>query len=144
MDNEVSDLRRRASVSLFQTAGWLHAHLDDKLQPLGLSAQQLKVLSILHRQPSQQSTVSLIRDEMTDPNSNVSRLLNKLMEKGFVEKRRSSEDQRVVHIRLTAKGREVMCAGRDALDDGESILCRLSQAELGSLVRLLQKLRTPA
>ena len=48
---------------------------------------------------------------MLDPASNVSRLLNKLMDKAYIIKQRDSVDQRVVYISTTEQGIAQMCAG---------------------------------
>jgi len=132
---------RRASVSLFRTAGFMQALIETRLAPLGISTQQLRALTILAEQPEQRATVSTIRESMMDPMSNVSRLLNKLMQKGLVEKRRDEDDQRVVHIRLRPEGLALMQAGQDALSVGESNWGRLSRKEAKTLTELLDRLR---
>lgn len=48
-----------------------------------------------------QTTVNEIKAQMIDPMSNVSRLLNKLMEKQLIIKVWNQEDQYLVYIQIT-------------------------------------------
>jgi len=47
---------------------------------------------------------------------NVSRLLNKLMEKGLIQKERNLSDQRVVYVKLTPAGEKLRIQSRQILN----------------------------
>src|ERR1700761_7911303 len=128
----------KAGMSLLFTANWLSSQYEAALKPLGLSLQQLNVLSILRGQPAHTATVNLVRDRMIDRMPNVSRLLNKLMEKELVAKQRTNEDQRVVYIKLTAKGEKAAVRGRELF---RAVEYGLSGKEAETLISLLTKLR---
>ena len=132
---------KRATISLLQAANWLNGEIAVLLSPLNLSLQQLKVLAIIYEEPTHKATVNTIRDNMMDPMSNVSRLLNKLMEKKLIEKVRDLEDQRIVHIHITDSGINLMRQGRDLMDAGLRALCALSPKEIAQMERLMEKLR---
>ena len=104
--------QQRAGMNVIFTANWLSNQYAMALKPIGLSLQQLNVLTILKGQPDYTAPVNLIRDRLIDRMPNVSRLLNKLMEKGLVQKDRTLSDQRVVHIKLTGQGEQVAEQGR--------------------------------
>ncbi len=128
-------------IGILHVANWLQGKIADILTPHGVSLQQLKVLAIVYEQKGHIATVGTIRDQMQDPMSNVSRLLNKLMEKNLVRKEHGTEDQRVVHIHLTSEGVEVMRSGRLAIDEGLDVLCHLSSDELDALDGILAKIK---
>ncbi len=132
---------QHASVSLFRTAGWLQSMFDTALRPHDLSSQQLRVLSVLMEQPEGTATVGELRDSMTDPNSNISRLLNKLVDKGYIEKQREKDDQRVVTIRITEAGRSITHSGRTSIAGEVDIWSRLTLEEAETLATLLDRLR---
>ena len=73
----------------------------------GISLTQLRILDILDTLTEDRVTVNTIRQFMVDDSPNVSRSINKLVEKQLVTKERSVEDQRVVFVTITAAGREV-------------------------------------
>lgn len=133
---------KRATITFLTTANWLNGEIATLLAPLDLSMQQLKILSIVYDLPDRRATVNMIRERMMDPMSNVSRLLNKLMDKGLLEKVRSQEDQRVVYIHIRPAGEALMDKGRTMLDQGLTALCRLDECDLDQLEVLLKKMRS--
>src|SRR5258707_9537135 len=105
--------QHRAGMNIIFTANWLLNEIAITLKPICLSLQQLNVLTILQGQPDHTATVNVIRESLIDRMPNVSRLLNKLMDKGLIKKDRDLSDQRVVYIRLTPEGLKDAIKGRE-------------------------------
>lgn len=107
--------------------------LDGAVQSL----LQLNLLHALDRAPERRMTVGQLKDVMVDESPNVSRTVGKLADLGLVEKDRSPEDQRTVHVTLTPQGAR-------AHEEGDARLLDLStglgEAELKRLFDLLVKL----
>ncbi|MEO8795375.1 MAG: MarR family transcriptional regulator, partial [Daejeonella sp.] len=99
--------QQRVATNIIFTANWILNKISVELKPTGLSLQQFNVLSILYGQPKQTANVNLIKERLIDRMPNVSRLLNKLMEKELITKERNLSDQRVVYIKLTEKGQQL-------------------------------------
>ena len=131
--------QQRAGMNVIFTANWLTNQYATALKPIGLSLQQLNVLTILKGQPDYTAPVNLIRDRLIDRMPNVSRLLNKLMEKGLVQKDRTLSDQRVVHIKLTSQGEQVAEQGRTLF---QSVSYKLGDEQALQLNDLLNQLRS--
>lgn len=136
---QFNDAQQRVGMNVIFTANWLSSQYAAALKPLGLSLQQLNALSILKGQPDYTAPVNLIRDRLIDRMPNVSRLLNKLMEKGLVQKDRTSSDQRVVRITLTSKGEQVAEQGRVLF---QSVAYSLADDQAQLLNDLLTQLRS--
>lgn len=136
--SQFDDAMQKAGMNLIFTANWLSNQYAAALQPLDLSLQQLNVLAILKGQPGHAAHVGVIKERMIDRMPNVSRLLNKLMEKGLIEKDRQLSDQRVVQIKLTARGEEAAVQGRKLF---HSVKYNLSEKEARSLGALLERMR---
>jgi DNA-binding MarR family transcriptional regulator len=130
--------QQRAGMNVIFTANWLSNQYAAALKPLDLSLQQLNVLSILKGQPDYTAPVNVIRDRLIDRMPNVSRLLNKLMEKELIQKDRTLSDQRVVHIKLTTKGVQVAEKGRTLF---QSVAYQLADAQALLLNDLLDQMR---
>ena len=128
----------KAGMNLIFTANWLLNEIAVILKPVGLSLQQLNVLAILKGQPNHTTTVNLIRERLIDRMPNVSRLLNKLMDKGLIKKDRDLSDQRVVYIKLTPEGLKAALKGRELFNKVQYGVTD-EQAEL--LNDLLDKIR---
>ena len=130
--------QQRAATNIIFTSNWILNIIAVTLKPTGLSLQQFNVLSILHGQEKQTATVNLIKDRLIDRMPNVSRLLNKLMDKGLIEKERNLSDQRVVYVKLTPLGLEVKEQGRVIIDHG---IIDLTDEHSNTLNDLLEKVR---
>jgi DNA-binding MarR family transcriptional regulator len=130
--------QQKAGMNLIFTANWLSNFYAAALKPIDLSLQQLNVLTILKGQPEYTASVNLIRDRLIDRMPNVSRLLNKLMEKGLIQKDRQTSDQRVVHIKLTKEGEQIAAKGRVLF---QSVQYKLDNDQAQFLNDLLDKMR---
>lgn len=131
--------QQRAGMNVIFTANWLANRYAAALKPLGLSLQQLNVLTILKGQPKFTAPVNLIRDRLIDRMPNVSRLLNKLMEKGLIQKDRDLTDQRVVYIKLTSQGEATAEEGRTLF---QQVGYGITPTQAEALNDLLEKMRT--
>jgi len=142
IENEIkhifSSAQQRALTNIIFTSNWVLNRIASALKPTNLSLQQFNVLSILYGQPNYTATVTLITDRLIDRMPNTSRLLNKLMDKGLIEKERNSSDQRVVYIKLTQDGIVQKKKARAIID---SILVSLSDEEADLLNDMLEKVR---
>jgi len=130
--------QQRAATSVIFTANWILNRIAVSLKPTSLSLQQFNVLSILNGQPEHTATVNLIKERLIDRMPNVSRLLNKLMEKGLIKKERNLSDQRVVYIKLTAEGERLRIQGRTILNQ---MAVAMTENEADLLNDLLEKIR---
>ena len=78
---------------------------------------------------------------MMDKMSNASRLVDKLLQKGFVERTESSIDRRAVDVVITQAGLDVLIQLDEQQTDWESRLHTLDETEANELSLLLDKLR---
>ena len=132
----------RMVVNIMFTGNWMQKELSAQLRPFGISLQQHNVLSILRGQHPEPSTLSLIQERMLDRMSNATRLVDKLMEKGLVDRCQCAENRRKVDIVITP-------AGLDLLQQTEAITRQipsrygaLTVEEATMLGQLLDKIRT--
>lgn len=131
--------QQRALTNIIFTSNWVLNRIASALKPTNLSLQQFNVLSILYGQPEQTATVNLITERLIDRMPNTSRLLNKLMDKGLIEKEKNTNDQRVVYIKLSPEGAILKQQARSIID---SILINLEDKEADILNELLEKVRS--
>ena len=95
--------KHRFITNLIFTSNWFSNQWANFLKPYGISNQQMNVLRIL-RGAKDWKTMNDIKSLMVDKTPNTTRLSDKLLEKGFVERKRSEEDRRVVYLKITATG----------------------------------------
>ncbi len=130
--------QHKAGMNLIFTANWLLNEISVALKPIGLSLQQLNALTILKGQANHTASVNLIRERLIDRMPNVSRLLNKLMDKGLIKKDRDLSDQRVVYINLTAEGEKAALKGRELFN---KVAYGIDNEQAELLNDLLEKMR---
>jgi len=73
------------------------------LKPFEVSAQQFNVLRILRGQNGKPANLSTLNDRMVTKMSNTTRLVDKLILKGFVNRITCPSNRRKVEIRITMK-----------------------------------------
>lgn len=111
--------------------------MERRIAPLNLSPLQLSILHALDWGPDGGMTVGQLKSVMLDESPNMSRTLNKMVDAGLVAKRRSTEDQRIVHITITDAGRQMH---KTADSELTGMSTGLAETDLQQLYRLLQKL----
>ncbi len=81
------------------------------LRPLGLTYTQYLVLLVLWEKDG--LTVGELCDRLMLDNGTLSPLLKKMQQAGYVERKRSTEDDRVVVVTLTGAGRALQEQAKD-------------------------------
>lgn len=107
-----------------------------------LTPQQYNVLRILRGGDAGGLPCQVIGERMIQRVPDVTRLVDRLEAAKLVERARIAEDRRVVLVRITSAGRDVLAkldAPVDALHKQQ--FAALAPAELAELQRLLQKAR---
>jgi DNA-binding MarR family transcriptional regulator len=129
-------IRDKAAVLVGCTAQEIANFVERSLKEFGISREQLSVLHYLDTEAAEPMTVNQLRETLIDDRPNVSRILNKMVDKGLVRKERQSDDQRVVHISLTEKGRKLH-EQADQKITGHNV--KLSPEECQTLIELLMR-----
>ena len=136
--------QQEAFLSLWRTYDRLRTFEDELFGRHDLTAQQYNALRLLRAaRPGRVATLSLAA-RLVSRAPDVTRLLDKLDDRGLVDRERLPENRRVVQIGITA-------AGIALLDElaGEVRACHdrqlghLSATELRTLTGLLKKVREP-
>jgi DNA-binding MarR family transcriptional regulator len=131
----------RAVVNLLYTFNTVSNAIQHILNQEGLTMQQFNVLRILRGRHPEPATNTLIRDRMLDKNSDVTRIIDRLVKTGLVERTLCRGDRRRVDIVITGKGLEALKRIDKRNDEMDAIVGNLSEKEVGQLNSLLDKLR---
>lgn len=132
----------KADINIMYTASWLALIKRQLLADFDISWQQFNILRILKGQFPNPSPLKNLSERMIDRTSNTSRLVDKLVDKGFVERQLCSNDRRKLDIVITAKGLELLEEVLPVMEEGlTGILGNLSKEEAGLLNQLLDKIR---
>lgn len=111
--------------------------INDLLRPLGITASQAEALQLLDRYGplSLGELGTLLIAEGGHP----SRLVDRLVASGFVQRENSSDDRRRIEISCTPRGRELARAAREHKETFRAWLQdRLEGADLGAATAVLE------
>lgn len=129
----------KAIVNIRFTSNWIGNHYQQQLDPYGITLPQFNILRIL-RGASEKLSIRIVKERMIEKSPNTTRLIDKMIEKKLVSRTRCKEDRRVVFVKITDLGLELLeKLDREFTDI--SVRDFLSQEEVMELNRLLNKAR---
>ena len=99
---------QKAAVNLIYTTNWLEAKFAPLMREFGLTVQQFNILRILRGQHPTPATINLLKERMLDKMSDASRLVDRLLEKGYLSRRVCDNDRRRVDILITSEGLDIV------------------------------------
>jgi DNA-binding MarR family transcriptional regulator len=133
---------RRLILNLFSTTSWANDRISEVLKTYDISLPQFNVLRILRGQKGKPANLSNIQDRMVSKMSNTTRLVDKLIAKGLVERITCPKNRRKVEITITSQGMEFLTTLDPIIDKVEQeITSKLNPEEIENLTQLLHKLR---
>jgi DNA-binding MarR family transcriptional regulator len=132
---------QKAAVNIIYTYFWIKERISKVLKPYGITMQQYNVLRILKGQHPKGITTSDIRSRMLDKMSDASRLVDRLESHGYVEKRPNQRDRRLVSVRITEKGMDILAQIKIDHGQMDDMLVNLTHEETEQLNDLLDKMR---
>ncbi|MEZ5330681.1 MAG: MarR family transcriptional regulator [Thermoanaerobaculia bacterium] len=102
------DAAQEAFLNVLRTAAVLECAVGRILRPAGLTQTQYNALRILRGAHPRALPCSSVGERMVTPVPDVTRLLDRLERRGWVERRRATADRRVVEVGITAEGRALL------------------------------------
>ena len=131
---------QKMGINIIYTANWLNEKMGQILSTEDITQQQYNILRILRGSDRPLSTLK-IRERMLDKMSDTSRIVDRLIVKGLVEKSACMKDKRLVDITLSKKGLQLL-EKLDALNVHiDSILKGVTEKEATTINQILDKLR---
>ncbi|TXI80515.1 MAG: MarR family transcriptional regulator [Flavobacteriales bacterium] len=133
--------RQKAMLNIMFTAGWFKSRQVELFKPFDISPQQYNILRIL-RGAQDRMNMHCVKERMIDRSPNATRLTDKLIAKGLVERERCEADRRVVYVRISRKGLDLLQRIDERVRTMESdTLERITETEAAELNRMLDTWR---
>lgn len=114
--NSSLPLSKKTVVALLYTSNFINSKLNDVLKPYDVSIQQFNVLRILRGQNGQPASLTIVQERMISKMSTTTRLVDKLIKKGFVEKDINIENRRKTDIHITKDGLNFQVKANDLIE----------------------------
>jgi DNA-binding MarR family transcriptional regulator len=134
---------QEAALNISRTAALIEHEGADMLKAFGITGTQFNVLRILRGAGQEGLCRYEISDRMVNQVPDVTRLLDRLEEAGFVTRERDTEDRRQVNTRITDAGLALLDQLEEPiLELHRKQLGHLSEAQLAMLIELLSLARS--
>jgi len=132
----------KAVLNIIFTGAWLSENFNQFLKPFGVSSPQFNVLRILRGQKGNPIPLYSIRERMVHHSSNATRLVDKLLLKGLVQREQNESNRRKIELTITQKGLKLL----DEIEENhrgyrQKLHDMLNKNEAESLSDILDKIR---
>ncbi|MFP8489444.1 MarR family winged helix-turn-helix transcriptional regulator [Gracilimonas sp. Q87] len=124
-----------------ETEVWLRNQVRDFLNEFDVTRQQLSILQVLKAANNEPLSTKEIQKLMVDKKSDTSRLVDRLIEKDLVRKRKDPEDGRLVQVFIKYEGLRLLAQIEDRMEELDERFENLLEDEAEELNLLLGKLR---
>lgn len=133
---------KKVVINILCTANRISEKMAEALKPYDISIQQFNVLRILRGQKGLPANLSTIQERMVNKMSNTTRLVDKLILKGYVERYTCEENRRKVEIYVTEAGLKMLMEVDLIVSEAEKqIVEELTPEEMDNLNHYLDKIR---
>jgi MarR family transcriptional regulator, organic hydroperoxide resistance regulator len=137
-------LEQEAYLQLWRTYDRLKAIEDRAFERYDLSAQQYNALRVLRSVRPGTMPTSAVGAKLVSRAPDMTRLLDKLEERGLVRRERRAENRRVVEVGITPQGVELLDRlAAEVRRCHEAQLGHLKDSALRSLIAVLKEARGP-
>ncbi|HEY0018743.1 MAG TPA: MarR family transcriptional regulator [Longimicrobium sp.] len=141
----VGSVEEEVYLNLQRTANALSQPLAELLRGHDLTPAQYNVLRILRGAGDDGLTASDIGGRMISRDPDITRLVDRLEKRGLVERRRCSQDRRVVWTRISEGGRALIDPLDTSMDEmHRAMLAHMPLERMRMLVELLEEARDGA
>jgi DNA-binding MarR family transcriptional regulator len=132
--------KHKAYINIIFTTNWWNSKYNDIFKDYEITQQQYNVLRILRGQHPNSITCGEIKDVMFDKNPDLTRLIDRLVQKEFVVRTFNEKNRRQVLVKISKKGL-LLLSKLDEIIDKPLDLASISEKEAEILSNLLDKLR---
>ncbi|MFT4522614.1 MAG: DNA-binding MarR family transcriptional regulator [Bacteroidia bacterium] len=117
-------------------------HIRDGFEDTGLTYQQYNVLKIVaEAKKGKDVTINYIKDRLVEKDADISRLIDRLKESGYVNKTPKPTDKRHTIIELTEFGKSELNNLKERVHFLDEVFFNLNSTEVKQLNMLLNKIR---
>lgn len=141
MKTKFANERHRFMANIVFTSNWIRSQFNCFIEPFGISMQQFNILRIL-RGAGDWVNMNDVKERMVEKSPNATRLCDKLVAKKLVERQRCEADRRVVHLKISDQGLQLL-KEIDDKDDGSHMgfIANVTEEEAKVVSDILDKLR---
>jgi DNA-binding MarR family transcriptional regulator len=135
------DAHQKAFLNLLFTSKFLEKKNNNVMKAYGVTMQQYNVLRILKGKHPTLRSAEEIKEVMIDKSPDLTRLIDRLIKKGFVTREVCKENRRKLDIGITKKGLAQIAKMEPTMATFHKDLKKITKKEAEELSRILDKMR---
>jgi len=140
---DIRTIHAVAYFNLLRTVSWVEEIIKKVLKAYNLTHAQLNALYILFEKDPEPVSANDLKKRILVSNPDVTRLLDRLVDKGFVNRKTCPENRRKIDISLTEQGKDLFLRAHQAAKEalGNFFEKQITEDEAKELRRILHKIR---
>ena len=141
--DDIKSIHALAYFNLLKTGSWVEENVKKALRPFNLTHAQLNALYILFESDPEPVSANELKKKILVSNPDVTRLLDRLVNKGYVLRETCPENRRKIDISLTDSGRKLFMQAHMSAKQaiGDFFERQITEDEANELRRILHKIR---
>lgn len=133
---------QEATIALLRTASVVSRGIGRALAPSGLTVAQYNALRIIRGAGPRGVATLAVRERMIEQGTPITRVLDRLEERGYVRRDRAAADRRLVLCYVTPSGERLLRRWDPMVNHAdEAAMKALSETETTSFIKLLDAVR---
>lgn len=141
---KAGEVEARVFVAFLHIADVLGNQAEQLVKPAGLTGAQYNVLRILRGAGKEGLACREIGERMISRDPDITRLLDRMEKRGWITRKRQSDDRRVVKTFVTAAGLDLLKQLDQPVQElHKRQFAHMSAAQLRTLAALLDEVRGP-
>ncbi len=121
---------------------YLSYQIAQRLKPFDITRQQYEVLNILYDHYPDYLNMNSVRDKMFETMPDISRIANRMYDKGYIDRVKQKFDKRNTEMQLTEIGRSLVEQAKPVIDsEMEAYFQNLSTDDIHVLHEIICKIR---
>ena len=140
---DLKSIHAIAYFNLLKTVSWVEEIVKGALKPFNLTHAQLNALYILYENDPGPVSANELKERILVANPDVTRLLDRLVVKGFVHRETCPDNRRKIDISLTEPGKKLFLEAHQAAKAslGNFFEQQITENEAIELRRILHRMR---
>lgn len=107
LNKDIKSVHASAYFNIIITSSWIETQIKEALKAFSLTHAQLNVLSILVQNHPRPVSARELKEKILVSNPDVTRLLDRLVKTGLVQRETCPENRRKIDISATEQGRDL-------------------------------------
>lgn len=140
--SKFNSIHEKAIINILYTANYIEDQFKEYLKEKDLTLPQYNVLRILRGRKGGYATCGELKNVMLDKNPDVTRLCDKLINKGLIKRNNNPKNKREIHLSISNNGLKMIEDIHPVFEEFNQKISNINSIDLENLSDTLDNIRT--